>query len=291
MPVGDENFLRALLWRHSSIKPTLLRDFNSPSSTLRRWPHWTWLSHPGGIDYDPIIFWSHRRCYAKHLKLPDPKAWYQEPNGQSCPLTSTPTLGNGDEASPLNSIAHMANVRVIKLSGLALDIDITQWTRRKVNDPSLEVWRNHDFSTARGSISSHIEMVVDGQPDGKYDFPEGTRYIRLLRLNSRDRPKLPWVLVQNRSHQVLKPQATLNGSNQFVSTTNESGPSTETEFSSAIDWISRSDGPVEMETDSALLVVGITPADTVTRRLGIAYTSMMDFLVAGAVEKEVLLGD
>jgi hypothetical protein len=152
-------------------------------------------------------------------------------------------LGNGDESSPLKSVAHMASVQVIKLTGLTLDIDITQW-RRQAKDPSFEVWRNHGFSTAWGSI-----MVFDVQRDGKHKLPEGTRYIRLLRLNARDRPKMPWVLVQNRPHQVLKP----------ISTTNESGSSAETEFSSAIDWISRSDGPSEMETDSALLVLGITP--------------------------------
>jgi hypothetical protein len=33
------------------------------------------------------------------------------------------------------------------------------------------------------------------------------------------------------------------------------------------------------------------PLEIVTRRLGIAYVRMMDFLVAGAVVKEVLLGD
>ncbi|KAF5707952.1 heterokaryon incompatibility 6 OR allele [Fusarium mundagurra] len=290
MPIGEGNFLRALLWRHSSINPTLLRDFNSSSSTLRRWPHWTWLSHPGGIDYDPLVFWTHRRSYAKDLKLPDPKAWYQGPNGQFYSLTDTPTLDNGDEGSPLNSVGDMANVRVIKLSGLALDIDITEWSRCQGKDPSLDVWRNHNFSTARGSISFHMGMVFDVQRDGKRTLPEATRYIRLLRLNARDRPKIPWVLVQNRSHQVLKPQATLNGNSQFVITTNESGPSAETEFSSAIDWISRSDGPAEMESDSALLIVGINPPEITTRRLGIAYVRMMDFLVAGAVVKEVLLG-
>ncbi|KLO81199.1 Uncharacterized protein LW93_4773 [Fusarium fujikuroi] len=133
--------------------------------------------------------------------------------------------------------------------------------------------------------------MFDDQRDGKPNLPEGTRYIRLLRLNPRDRPKMPWVLVQNRSHQVLKPKATLNDSSQLVSTTNEGEPRAETGFSSAIDWISRSDGPGEMEADSGLLVVGITPSDIVTRRLGIAYVRMLDFLVAGAEVKEVLLGD
>jgi hypothetical protein len=37
--------------------------------------------------------------------------------------------------------------------------------------------------------------------------------------------------------------------------------------------------------------VGVTPSGIVTRRLGIAYVRMIDFLVAGAVEKETLLGD
>ncbi|KAI7762943.1 hypothetical protein LZL87_013434 [Fusarium oxysporum] len=291
MPIGDANFLKALLWRHSSVNPTLLRDFNSPSSTLRRWPHWTWLSHPGGIDYDPFMFWSHRRSYAKDLKLPDPKAWYQGPNGQFYSLTSISTLANSDENSPPDSFADIANVRVLKLSGLALDIDITKWDRRQGKDPASEVWRNPDFSTARGSITFHIGMVIDDQRDGKHNLPEGIRYIRLLRLNPRDRPKMPWVLVQNRSHQVLKPQATPNDSSQLFPTTNESGLRAETEFSSALDWISRSDGPGEMEADSALLVVGITPPEIVTRRLGITYVRMMDFLVAGAVVKEVLLGD
>lgn len=291
MPIGDADFLRALLWRHSSINPTLIRDFNSPSSTLRQWPHWTWLSHPGGIDYDPFMFWSHRQSYRKDLKLPDPKAWYQGPNGQFYSLTSTPALDNGNESSPSNSVADMANIRVLKISGLALDIDITRWSRRLGNDLSSEVWRNPDFSTARGSITFHIGMMFDDQRDGKPKLPEGTRYIRLLRLNPRDRPKMPWVLVQNRSHQVLKPKATLNRSIQLVSTTNGSEPRAETEFSSAIDWISRSDGPGEMEADSGLLVVGITPSDIVTRRLGIAYVRMLDFLVAGAEVKEVLLGD
>ncbi|KAF5633851.1 heterokaryon incompatibility (HET) domain protein [Fusarium tjaetaba] len=280
MPIDEENFLKALLWRHESTNPTLMSDLNSPSSTLGQWPHWTWLSYPGGVAYNPFLYWTHRRSYAKDLELPNPKAWYQGPNGKFYSLTSTPTLGSGDGSSPSNSVADMASVRVIKLSGLALDIDITQW-RRQVIDPSIEVWRNHDFSTARGSITFHIGMVFDVQQDGKHNLPEGTRYIRLLRLNARDRPKIPRALVQNRPHQVLKPN----------SNTNESGSSEETQFSSAIDWISRSDGPGEMETDSALLVLGITPPEIVTRRLGIAYVRMMDFLVAGAVVKEVLLGD
>ncbi|KAF5599872.1 heterokaryon incompatibility (HET) domain-containing protein [Fusarium pseudoanthophilum] len=280
MPIDEENFLKALLWRHESTNPTLMSDLNSPSSALKQWPHWAWLSYPGGVAYNPFKYWTHRQSYAKDLELPDPKAWYQGPNGQFYSLTCMPMSHNGNESSPLGSVADMAGIRVIKLSGLALDVDVTQW-RRQVKDPSFELWRNHDFSTARGSITFHMGMVFDVQRDGKHSLPEGTRYIRLLRLNARDRPKMPWVLVQNRPHQVLKP----------ISTINERGPSAETEFSSAIDWISRSDGPGEMETDSALLVVEITPPGTATRRLGIAYVRMMDFLVAGAVVKEVLLGD
>ncbi|RFN48955.1 heterokaryon incompatibility protein (het) domain-containing protein [Fusarium flagelliforme] len=291
MPIGDVNFLGALLWRHSSTNPTLIRDLNSPSSTLRQWPHWTWLSHPGGVDYDPFFSWGHRRSYAKYLKLPHPKAWYQGLNGQFYSFTSTPTLDNSDRNSPLRSVAELSTVRVLKLSGLALDIDITKWCRRQGMYPSLEVWRNPNFSTARGSISFHIGMVVDDQHDGRFNLPEGTRYIRLLRLNPRDRPKMPWSLIRNKPYQVLKPQATLNDSSQLVLTTNENGPRAETEFSSALDWISRSDGLDEIEADSALLVVGVTPSGIVTRRLGIAYVRMIDFLVAGAVQKEVLLGD
>ncbi|KAF5556832.1 heterokaryon incompatibility (HET) domain-containing protein [Fusarium phyllophilum] len=275
MPIDEEDFLRALLWRHSSMNQTLMRDLNSPSSTLRQWPHWTWLSHPGGVGYSPFMHWTHRRSYAKHLELPRPQAWYQGLNGQFCSLISA---------------ADMSNARVLKLSGLALDIDITKWSRRQGKYPPLEVWRNPNFSTARGSISFHIGMVVDDQRDGKFNLPEGTRYIRLLRLNPKDRPRMPWALTWNRPHHVLKPQPTPNDSSQLV-LTSENGPTAETEFSSAIDWISRTDSLDEIEPDSALLVVGVAPPEIVTRRLGIAYVRMMDFLVAGAVVKEVLLGD
>ncbi|KAF5585637.1 heterokaryon incompatibility 6 OR allele [Fusarium pseudocircinatum] len=248
MPIDKENLLKALLWRHSSMNPTLMRDLNSSSSTLRQWPHWAWLSHPGGVAYDPFVYWSHLRSYAKHLELPQPKAWYQGPNGQFCSLTT--------------------------------------------KGPSVEgVWRNPDFSTARGSISFHMRMVVDDQRDGKFSLPEGTQYIRLLRLNPKDRPRIPRALDWDRPHQVLKSQATLHDSSQHVVTTDESGPRAETEFSSALDWISRSDRLDDVEADSALLVVGVTPPGIVTRRLGIAYVRMMDFLVVGAVVKEVLLGD
>lgn len=199
-------------------------------------------------------------------------------------------MENCDKSPPLSSVADISTVRVLKLSGLALDIDITKWCRRQGRYPSLEVWRNPNFSTARGSISFHIGMVVDDQQDGRFNLPEGARYIRLLRLNPRDRPKMPWSLIRNESHQVLKPQATLNDSSQLALTTNENGSRAETQFSSALDWISRSDGFDEIEADSALLVVGVTPPGIVTRRLGIAYVRMMDFLVAGALVKEVLLG-
>ncbi|KAF5679751.1 heterokaryon incompatibility (HET) domain-containing protein [Fusarium denticulatum] len=290
MPIDEENFLKALLWRHSSINTTLIRDLNSPSSTLRQWPHWAWLSHPGGVAYDPFVYWSHRRSYAKHLELPQPKAWYQGLNGQFYSLTSTSTDDNSDEAK--TSVANMATVRVLKLSGLALDIDITMWDRCRAKGPSVEgVWRNPDFSTARGSISFHMRMVVDDQRDGKCNLPEGTQYLRLLRLNPKDRPRMPRALDWDRPHQILKPQATLHDSRQHVVTTDQSGPRAETEFSSALDWISRSDRLDDIEADSALLVVGVTPPEIVTRRLGIAYVRMMDFLVAGAVVKEALLGD
>jgi len=102
---------------------------------------------------------------------------------------------------------------------------------------------------------------------------------------------MPWSLIRNKSYQVLKPQATPNDSSQLVFTTSENGPRAETEFSSALDWISRSDGFGEIKADSALLIVGVTPPGVFTRRLGIAYVRTMDFLVAGAVVKEVLLGE
>jgi hypothetical protein len=180
MPIDEVSFLAALLWRHSSTNAALIHDLNSRSSTLRRWPHWTWLSHPGGVDYDPLFSWSHRRSYAKYLKLPHPKVWYQGADGQFHSFMSMPTLDDSDRCSPLSSVADMAIVRVLKLSGLALHIDITKWYRRQGMYPSLEVWRNPNFSTARGSISFHIGMVVDDQRDGKFNLHIRSSSHRLL---------------------------------------------------------------------------------------------------------------
>lgn len=77
---------------------------------------------------------------------------------------------------------------------------------------------------------------------------------------------MPLSLIRNNSHQVLKPQATLIDSSQIVLTTNENGPRAETEIPSALDWISRSDSLDEIEANSALLVVGVTSPEIVTRR-------------------------
>lgn len=59
-----------------------------------------------------------------------------------------------------------------------------------------------------------------------------------------------------------------------------------------LEWVAPNDsGPLGggYEPDACLLIVGVTAHGLVTRRLGVAYVRMEDFLVAGAEVKEKLL--
>ncbi|KAF9891816.1 hypothetical protein FE257_003300 [Aspergillus nanangensis] len=278
LPLSRDHFMEALLWRHDSQNAALLRDVESPLSILHQWPSWSWLNHPGGVDYTPFIYWSHRKDLPITIDLPFPEISFQE-------------TVHRPEGLSFDDIGHCpSRLKRLQIQSLALDINITHWCDRHRSDwPPLEIWKNYSFPSARGPINFHLGIVTDNQEEGYNVFPKDIDKVRLLRLNKRDRPKLPWAVVRGELVQTISPTHPRDNSGKTLS----QQILMETPLSSTLTWTgSGNSGPLkynEFEPDACLLIIEATNCDTVSRRLGIAYARMIDFLVAGAEVKEVLL--
>lgn len=230
----------------------------------------------------PFSPWSHRKDFTASLHLPDPEVYFQAPDNRFYPLSR-------------DSIQRaIGDLTVLRLRALTLDIDITQWRdRHQSRHPPLEIWRIYNFPTVRGPISFHLGIVADQQKNDRGTFPEGTIDVRLIRLNKRDRPKMPWLLVRGEPAQTCPPAQSSDASDSEGSRWSASGStSKETPFSSCLEWVAPDkDGPFygDFEPDACVLIVQVRNPGVVTRRLGVAYVRMIDFLVAGAEVKEILL--
>ncbi|KAK3385299.1 heterokaryon incompatibility protein-domain-containing protein [Podospora didyma] len=268
MPMSAEHLPRLLLWGR-------LNEAGSSFSAISHtgWPSWSWLAFPGAVTYQN---WDSRSWLDRHdfptlsgLVLPRPELDIQGLGGDF------ERPGNGS-----STLTDAASPSIIRIRGLALDINITQWQNRRHLANALTLWEKHDFPTARGNITFNLGMVADGSTDDdNHGFPEGTTTIRLLHVSHLDghKPKLPLLWIGNNPAQRIAPS-----------------PSGETELSSKIDWVEPDATPnnncLGLEPDIALLIVEANdePGAVVTR-LGVVYTRIMDFLVAGAAVKEVLL--
>jgi hypothetical protein len=284
MPTSMNHFLEALLWRHESQNPVLMIDLESSPSALKKWPSWSWLGYPGGVDYMPFSLWNHRKDFTFEIAMPNPEVFFQSSDGRYLPLSQ-------------NSVKQSFwNPTLLRIWTLALDIDITQWDdRRQSQYPPLEIWKTNKFPTARGVISFHLGIVSDRRKKNRRAFPEGTKMVRLIRLNKNDRPKVPWVQVRGESARILSPVNSDFANDGEISPclVKDLNTKKETRFSLGLDWVNPEEGAAfsnALEPDACLLIVEANESSVAAKRLGVAYVRMMDFLVAGAEEREVVLG-
>jgi hypothetical protein len=214
---------------------------------------------------------------------PDPDVFFQSSDGVYLPL-SQKSIQQG-----------RWNPTLLQIRAPALDVDITQWDDRRQSEyPPSEIWRAKSYPTARGVISFRLGIMPDKRENSRSAFPEGTKEIRLTRLNKQDRPKVPLVQVRGEQARTISTVKSSLPKDGEVSPllVKSSLTKIETPFLSGLDWVDPGEGAEfqnDLQPDACLLIVEAKESSAVANRVGVAYVWMMDFLVAGAEVKEILL--
>ncbi|KXX83295.1 Heterokaryon incompatibility protein 6, OR allele [Madurella mycetomatis] len=264
LPLSETHFPLSLLW--SCLE---FRDFDISSSTNPQWPSWSWLGHSAAVTYKPWNLWHRLDDFPTndYLVLPKPEVHLQADGAYHTPGPDVPV------PTP--------HTTVLRIRALALDITITQWHNRRSLPNAISLWDKKDFPTPRGVITFNLAVVADLPADnGNHGFPEGTETVRLVHISllRGGKPKMPLLLLRGEPARRVPPSGT-----------------GETRLSRTLDWIepdySGKNNYLGAEPDMCLLIVGVGERPgAVVKRLGVAYVRVMDFLVAGAEVKEVLLG-
>ena len=123
------------------------------------------------------------------------------------------------------------------------------------------------------------DTAVDSTTSG---FPAHTTTICLLRVSHFERDKLSMPMLLKRGEEPAR----------------QVGPwgdgRGETEYLKKLDWVEPDYSPrnnyLGLEPDVCLLIVEVKESVVPVKRLGVAYVRMLDFLIAGAEERKVLIG-
>ena len=283
-PVSETHFPPSLLWGRVDFrdsKPSTA--ITTPADVNHNWPSWSWLSHPFAIAYKYWAPWKDDPDFLEHgaLVTPETDIRLKFHNNKFYPLPS-PTTNKTD---PFLPTPQSTPPKVVKIHGLSLDIDTTQWppSQRRNLAHAMYLWDNKAFPTpARGAITFNLVVIPDLLPtNGNHGFPLGTTKIRLLHVGNSDalKPKMPLLLTRGENARRISPGTVEQG---------------ETEYSKDIDWVepdySDKNNCLGVEPDVYLLIVEAADEGVVVKRLGIAFVRVMDFLIAGARVGEVLLG-
>jgi len=284
LPLSDEIFPVLLLWGRMGSKTTSVPNMNDNLDDLTDLPSWTWLSLPGiPVTYQSWQLDSPSPEFPTDqnikLGLPKPQIHFVRPgdpatlyNPSQYPLQSSPA--NKNATNPL-----------IRIRALSLDIPLANYppASRRLLANALFLWENKSHPTPRGDIIFNIGMVGDEDGQGQSSgFPRDTEMIRLLRVTGFEKDMLTMPMLLKRGEKDVRripPHANGVG---------------ETRYSAKLDWIepdySGKNNYLGLEPDVCLLVVEANSDENIpVRRLGVAYVRMMDFLIAGAEERVILL--
>ncbi|KAK3332841.1 hypothetical protein B0T19DRAFT_473632 [Cercophora scortea] len=318
-PDSDHCLLLSLLWTASVSGPS--RHHLIPSTLAggasALWRTWTWLAHPGASAYRPkrSSMANEQEIEQTVLQLPDPQIHVQADDG---------TLYSSPQYCAHNST--LSTSRVLKVSTLALDIKVADLVDRLQHTGIRTVWRMCTVLTARGSITFNIgfdlDMLPDSAPRSRAVFPQGRRRFRLLRLDpasqvvARLSPRRRDMEeeeeegledLRRTARRTIPPRTSPYPSRSNATNTGLDiqgvGPSqflnfackTESALAANLEWIEPDYPDPQIhsgaaEFDTALLVVEVTKPGTAAERPGVANMRMMDFIVAGAEKRDVLLG-
>ncbi|KAK4214422.1 heterokaryon incompatibility protein 6, OR allele [Rhypophila decipiens] len=305
-PLSSAHLGPSLLWGRVDFRDgNQLQQPESAPINESDYPSWSWLGHPSAVTYKYWGPWADYPDFPTHgpLNLPTTelqiesvstttRKWYSLPDPDPSPkpsiLLSNMEGGNGNY--PLLP-------RILKIKALSLDVNPTEWplSQRRNLPNAMSLWDNKSFLTpGRGQITFNLVVVPDDLPPGRdpsraFCQPSSTttsfkNRIRLIHVggNSDDdlKPKMPLLLRRGEPARQVPPIPSANG---------------ETEFSRLIDWVepdyTARNNYFGVEPDVCLLIVeAVNDSTVVVRRLGIAFVRTMDFLVAGAEVREVLLG-
>ncbi|KAK3693194.1 heterokaryon incompatibility protein-domain-containing protein [Podospora appendiculata] len=311
-PDSDHSLLLSLLWVATLPGPSRHQSPSTTGSETVLWPTWSWLAYPGATTYRPkrSPMPNGQEMEENVLQLPDAQIRLQTDDGSLYSL------------SQYNADSSLGSPRVPKVSTLALDLEVANLADRLQHTGMRTVWRMCTVLTARGGITFNIGFDLDRLPDSaprsRAVFPQGRRRFRLLRLDPasqvvvRPSPRRRDIeegaeSLRQTARRTIPPRTRPYpsrieassvgleiqgvGPGQFL----DSASKTETALSANLEWTEPDypDPDVHSgaaEFDTALLIVEVATAGTAARRLGVAYMRMMDFIVAGAEEREVLLG-
>ncbi|KAM7198561.1 heterokaryon incompatibility protein 6, OR allele [Naviculisporaceae sp. PSN 640] len=291
-PFSKTHFPASLLWGRVDF-----RDENQQQQQQQQqsgqskedWPSWSWLGQPSAVAYKYWSPWSSTPDLLLHGPLTLPRTeilFEQDHTFQSLPCPNAGLM-------PLTVPSTVDHRRILKITGLSLDINTADYppsSRRNHLPHAMSLWENKSFSTpGRGPITFNLVVIPDLLPsNGNDGFPLDTKKIRLLYVGTTNgdgtgydemRPKMPLLLQRGEEARMIKPTSIEKG---------------ETEFSRVIDWVepdySSKNNWLGVEPDVCLLIVeAVDDPEVPVKRLGIAHVRTMDFLIAGAKVREVLL--
>lgn len=286
-PLSRPHFPASLLWGRLDFRD---ENHQQQQQNDADWPTWSWLGQPSAVAYKYWSPWSSTPDFPLHgpLSLPKTEILFKQDNifkPLQCPDPGLPLL---------TSPATLDHCRILRITGLSLDINMADYppsSRRNHLPHAMSLWENKSFpAPGRGPVTFNLVVIPDLLPSNGTDgFPRGTSKIRLLFVGNTNgdgtgyeemRPKMPLLLQRGEQAKIIKPTSVEDG---------------ETEFSRVIDWVepdySSKNNWLGVEPDACLLVVeAVDDPKVVVRRLGIAFVRTMDFLIAGAGVREILLG-